>query len=283
MGRAAVPALRSQDIVFTLYGDYLRFLRGPVAVGSLIALLGQLGLSEAAVRTVLSRMAAKGWLTMLRSGSTSYYGLTERGRKLLEEGSQRIYQPPQGEPWDGSWYLVAYSIPESRRRLRDRLRIRLLWLGCGPLTNGLWLSPHNILDRVREIASTLGTARQVQVFRAQHLGFSDLQSLITHCWDLPTINARYAAFIETYDAAYQRHLSQVGANEDRSPVECFVQRFMLVHEYRQFPLVDPYLPRELLPAGWLGDRATALFHAYHDVLTEPAQRYLDSVCEVLDT
>ncbi len=272
--------MRSQDKVFTLYGDYLRFREGPVSVDSLITLLGQLDLSEAAVRSVLWRMTRKGWLTMYRIGSGSYYGLTPRGHKLLEEGSQRIYDPPRNEPWDGTWYLVAYSIPEDRRRLRDRLRVRLLWLGCGPLTSGLWISPHNVRHAVEEIATTLDITGHIEVFRAQHLGFSDIHTLISQCWDLSAVNARYAAFIEKYQPEYERHQAEADINGHLPPAECFVRRFMLVHEYREFPFLDPYLPQELLPADWRGDEAVELFRAYHNLLTQPAEAYVDSVCEV---
>ena len=267
-------------MVFTLYGDYLRFREGPVWVGSLIALLGQLGLSQAAVRTVLSRMTRKGWLAVQRVGAKSYYGLTPKGERLMEAGEQRIYHPPRDKPWDGYWYLISYSIPEDRRRLRDRLRVKLLWLGCGPLTSGLWISPHNVRNEVEEIATTLGITGHIEVFRAQHLGFSDVHSLIAQCWDLPAVNAQYTAFIEKYRPEYERHLAAMRTDGHLSPAECFVRRFMLVHEYRQFPYMDPYLPRELLPDDWRGDEAVELFRAYRDLLTQPAEAYVDSVCEV---
>ena len=60
-------------------------------------------------------MTARGWLVATRRGGRGYYGLTPRGRRLLEEGRQRIYHPPRHVTWDGAWYLVAYSIPETRR------------------------------------------------------------------------------------------------------------------------------------------------------------------------
>ncbi len=276
-----MATLRSQDMVFTLYGDYLRFREGPVWVGSLITLLGQLGLSQAAVRTVLSRMTRKGWLRVQRVGTKSYYGLTPKGERLMEAGEQRIYHPPRDKPWDGHWYLISYSIPENRRRLRDRLRVKLLWLGCGPLNSGLWISPHNVRDEVEEIAAALGITGHIEVFRAQHLGFSDAHRLIAQCWDLPGVNARYTAFIEKYRPEYERYRAEMQLNGRLSPAECFVRRFMLVHEYRQFPYMDPYLPRELLPDDWRGDEAVELFRAYHDLLTQPAEAYVDSVCEVL--
>ncbi|MFQ5592928.1 MAG: PaaX family transcriptional regulator C-terminal domain-containing protein [Anaerolineae bacterium] len=272
--------MRSQDKVFTLYGDYLRFREEPVSIDSLITLLGQLDLSEAAVRSVLWRMTRKGWLTMDRSGPKSFYCLTDKGRKLLEEGEQRIYHPPRNKPWDSSWYLIAYSIPEDRRRLRDRLRVRLLWLGCGALTSGVWISPHNIRDEVEDIATSLDITGHIEVFCAQHLGFSDVHDLISQCWDLPAVNARYAAFIEKYRPEYERCQAGIHSDGGLLPAECFVHRFMLVHEYREFPFLDPYLPRELLPEDWRGDEAVELFRAYHELLTDRAEVYVDQVCEL---
>ena len=126
---------RPKDLVFTLFGDFLLHRPDPVWVGSLLSLLAPFDLSEGAVRTVLSRMTTKGWLEAERRGRNSFYRLTAKGRKLLEEGEARIYHPPRDEPWAGVWTLITYSIPEDRRQLRDRLRVRLSWLGCGSLGN----------------------------------------------------------------------------------------------------------------------------------------------------
>ena len=109
---------RPQDLVFTLFGEYLLPRAEPVWVGSLISLLQPFDLSEGAVRTILSRMSRKGWFTTLREGRRSFYQLSERGRKLLEEGRERIYHPSWDETWDGRWLLIAYSIPEDRRELQ---------------------------------------------------------------------------------------------------------------------------------------------------------------------
>jgi phenylacetic acid degradation operon negative regulatory protein len=289
MAQLEAPALRSQDLVFTLYGDYLLGRESLVWVGSLITLLGHLGMSPMAVRTALSRMTRKGWLTVERNGTRSYYGLTRRGRRLLEEGRERIYHPPRDERWDGSWYLISYSIPERRRHLRDSLRVKLLWLGCGPVTNGLWISPHDVRAEVADVARSLRIERHVELFRAQHCGFSSVGQLVEQCWDLPEINRRYAAFIARWSADRER-CRQCGIPHARgravppcaTPADCFVRRFLLVHEYRGFPLEDPYLPRQLLPKDWKGEEAARLFEEYHALLTEPAERYVESVCSAGD-
>ncbi len=38
----------------------------------------------------------------------------------------------------------------------------------------------------------------------------------------------------------------------------------LVHAWRRLPAIDPALPRELLPARWIGLRAASLFADRHD-------------------
>src|SRR5690554_4837696 len=102
---AAVAAPRAQELVFTLYGDYLLDRGRPVRVGSLIELLGRLGVAAPATRTALSRMVARGWLTVTRVEGRSLYDLSARGRRLLESGRERIYHPPRRASWDGRWYL----------------------------------------------------------------------------------------------------------------------------------------------------------------------------------
>ena len=120
--------VHSQDIVFTLYGDYIRHRGGEVWIGSLVELLGLLGLSGQAVHSILSRLSHKGWLKSRKTGRYSFYSLTPKFLALLEEGAQRIFQP-RCDPWDGRWHLLTYSIPESKRHLRRRLRKRLFELG----------------------------------------------------------------------------------------------------------------------------------------------------------
>jgi phenylacetic acid degradation operon negative regulatory protein len=281
---------RSQDLVFTLYGDYLLERVKPVWVGSLITLLGHFGVSPTAARIVLSRMTQKGWLTAQRRGARSYYGLTARGRRLLVEGRQRIYHPPRHQPWQGTWYLITYTIPESNRHQRDALRVKLQWLGCGLLASGVWITPHDVRGEVQEIAAALKISKHLEVFRAEHFGFSKTADLVTQCWNLSAINRRYAAFVTRWYAALDhcatcRSAARPGGGASApciSPESCFVRRFQLVHEYRKFPLEDPFLPPPLLPKDWKGDKAASVFETYHAVLADPAERYVADVCDAGD-
>ena len=267
--------LGSQGMVFTLYGDYIRYRGGEIWTGSLIQLLKHLGMSEQAVRSVLSRMWKKGWLRRRRVGRKSYYSLTDKSQELLAAGAQRIFEPEEGE-WSGEWYLVAYNIPESKRHQRNKLRRQLTWMGFGAFNTAIWISPWDVTENVREVSERLGIDEFVQVFRARHLGFAEAQELVPRCWDLKLINSQYAAFVHKYEPMLARDRARLEEWNEVDPAECFTTRFMLLHEYREFPFVDPHLPPELLPSDWLSVDAAELFKEYYALLTAKANQFVDS-------
>jgi len=268
----------SQDMIFTLYGDYIRHRGGEAWTGSLIELLGLFSLSGQAVRSTLSRMSQKGWLKSRRVGRYSFYFQTPKFLKLLEEGAQRIFQP-RSDPWDGRWHLLTYSIPESKRHLRRGLRRRLLWLGFGSLNHATWISPRDLRAEVEQVVDALRVRPYVEFFTAEHRGFASDGEIVERCWDLKRLNDYYADLIARYGPPFQEHQARLAAGNSLEPQECFVQRFMLIHEYRFSPYVDPNLPLELLPDDWLGERATQLFQQYHDLLDEQAEAFLDAVLD----
>jgi len=267
---------QTQDLVFTLYGDYIRHRGGEAWTGTLIELLGLFRLSGQAVRSTLSRMSDKGWLKSRRTSRFSYYSLTPKCIELLEEGARRIFHP-RCDPWDGQWHILTYSIPESRRHLRRKLRSRLLWLGFGSLNHATWISPRDLQVDVEQIVDALGIHHYVEYFTGEHRGFTNSEEILANCWNLKQLNRYYAKLITRYEPLYQKHKARLRTRDGLEPQECFIQRFLLIHEYRSSPYVDPNLPLELLPEDWLGGRATELFQLLRDLLTEKAETFVDSV------
>jgi phenylacetic acid degradation operon negative regulatory protein len=265
-------------MVFTLYGDYIRYRGGEAWIGSLIELLGPIGLSGQAVRSTLSRMSRKGWLKSRTASRYSFYSLTPKSTRLLEEGAQRIFQP-RADPWDGRWHLLVYSIPESKRHLRRKMLRRLRWLGFGALNHATWISPRDMRAEVEQIVNTFNIRPYVEFFTAEHRDFSSDDEIVTRCWNLKRLHKYYAALIARYEPLYQEDKARIRAGHSLPPEACFVRRFMLIHEYRSSPYVDPNLPLELLPADWLGERATQLFQQYHEMLVDEAEAFVDTVLE----
>ncbi len=267
------PHLQTQFVIFVLFGDVIVHRGGQVWTGGLLRMLAELGVTERAARSTLSRMRRKGWLKTERNGRHSLYTLTARGRRILEEGGQRIFEPRLAE-WDGRWRLVVYSLPENKRRLRNDLRKRLAWQGFGRLAPGTWIAPHTRMADVKSLVDELEAHAFVEIFSGLRLEGSDDHEIVERCWDLKSLNQQYARFISRWEPEYERCLRAQRHGDQLPAAECFAQRFWITHEFSPFPRLDPKLPTVLLPDGWLGDQAAQLFHNYRAALTERANEFI---------
>lgn len=274
--------IRPQSAMLTLYGDYLLDRGREIGIGSLIILFGNFGLSEQAVRSAVSRMCQAGLLKVRSRGKSrarkSYYSLTPSGYSLLTKGVQRVFVRKDNN-WDGTWNIVTYSIPEQERTRRNTLRRELIWMGYGALGGATMISPYDLTREVIELAEKLGVTEYIRIFQAKQQGFTDAKKLISICWDLSRIHKMYASFITKYQPRFEEWSRRIEAGEVVEACEYFVERFALIHEYRKLPFYDPDLPEELLPEDWLRSKAAALFQKYHDLLTEKANEYFNSVVE----
>jgi phenylacetic acid degradation operon negative regulatory protein len=259
-------------MLFTLWGDYIVHRGGEVWVGTLIRIGAEFGLSELALRAVLSRMTRAGWLESTRHGNRGYYKLTRRGRAVIQEGASRIFRP-RSTPWDRRWHLLTYSIPESQREQRDQFRKRLNYLGFGSLSAGAWITPHDLRSEVAELVADLSLNGYVDQFRGAYLRPDDGPLLAARVWPLDSLANAYRAFRSRWQTVPNELAN--GISDSRA----FVLRFWLIHEYQRFFLEDPDLPPELTPPGWPGHEAATLFESLHDNLAPAANRFFDAVFE----
>ena len=263
--------IRPQELAITLLGAYVRPDPRPVWSGGIVQLLEEFGFSTSAARATLSRLVDRGYLRRIRSGRLVSYEITNRCKRVVIEGEQRIFSLGTNTAWDGSWTVVWHSIPERSRRKRARFGIRMRFLGFGSVQDGTWISPH---DRERDVA---GVVDELQV--SSHVGVligrpaADLQidRVIQRSWDLGALSERYRRFVEefeAYDAASSPALSDHDA---------FLVRTSLVHAFRQFSFLDPDLPDELMPASSARRAAVRIFHSLYRGLEDPAQRHFNRI------
>lgn len=265
-----------RSAMLTLYGDYVRHRGGEIGIGSLINLLSNFGLSENSIRSAVSRMCRAGILKVRKNKSKSYYSLTKDGLSLMHKGERRIFQREHTK-WNGLWNLVIYYIPEENREARDRLRRELAWMGFGPLTTATWISPHDLTEEINELASEMNITAFIQVFKTTTVNSSGPASIVSRCWDLERIHRRYSAFIKEYRKRMEEYGARISGVESIDSSEYFVERFRLMDDYRRLPYLDPDLPEELLPENWLRSEAMVIFDQYHEMLTDKANKYFDSV------
>lgn len=276
--RSASIPVRTQFIFFTLLGDYVLPNGGKIWTSDLLASLKLLDVSERAVRSTLSRMTRKGWIAPKKHGRRSQYLITARGRKLLEAGYARIFEPVFTD-WDQTWHLAVYSLPEDMRQLRHELRKQLAWLGFGRLAPGTWISPHNRQAELERLFRELDIAAFAEQFSGLHLGPSSGQELVKRCWDLQELEQQYRDFVARYQPDFEYFASLPPPQLCSEAEECFVRRFWITHEFQGLPLRDPNLPTELLPPDWIGFTARQLVNDYRTLLRDPANGFIRSVMD----
>ncbi len=267
--RGRIPRTRQgspPSLLLTLLGDYWWGQTAPLPSAALVDLLGDFSVSDVAARAALSRMVKHGLLESSRNGRNTFYSMTPRAQQVMREGAVRItdFGKVDGDTWDGGWSLVAFSVPEANRSVREALRTRLRWLGFAPLYDALWISPHPRHAEALAALAALGVTNATS-FVAASPETSATALPPQAAWDLDGLGELYRAFVAEWEPT--RAALGKGAI---TPVDALVKRTELMDAWRAFPGLDPDLPRRLLPADWPRDRARELFLETYEQLGAPA-------------
>ncbi len=269
--------MRGRSLLFTIFGDMVVPRGREVWIGSLIRLMQEFGVTPEATRVAVSRMAQQGWLSTRRVGQRSYYALTAKGIRRIESGARRVYTEQQ--PWDSQWRILAYTIPEENRPLRDQLRRELAWLGFAPLSTGTWITPQPVDRQALDMIEGAQLDDFVELFTARYSGPRDDGALVRRCWNLEDISRRYNEFLVMYQPKLELVRQQLRHGVPVQDSVCFVERTLLVHEFRKFLHVDPGLPQELLQSDWAGSLAQLAFREYYKLLTPGTEAFFHACFE----
>jgi phenylacetic acid degradation operon negative regulatory protein len=267
--------VQPRALIVTIYGLYARETGGWLSVAALIRLMAELGVDEAAVRSSISRLKQRGILEPRRQGGAAGYALSRLGRDILAEGDQRIFDRPRAAPADG-WLLVVFSVPEAERRRRHALRARLIWLGFGTVSAGVWIAPGHLAAETEDVLERAGLSGYVTLFRADYLAFGDLGEQVGRWWDTARLQDLYQAFLEAAGPVLARWEGE-GAAAGGADGEAFADYVRALTAWRRLPFLDPGLPADLLPDGWNGLRADAAFGALRGRLAGPARAHVLAV------
>jgi phenylacetic acid degradation operon negative regulatory protein len=268
-GDATARSARPRHLIVTVYGLYARSDGGWLSVAVLIRLLAELGVDDPAVRSAISRLKRRGILEAQRQEGSAGYRLSAEALAILREGDARIFRQRRAALADG-WLLAVFSVPEAERHRRHVLRSELTRLGFGMVAPGVWIVPAHPQDATADTLRRLGLDAYADLFHADHLAFGDPAGKIRRWWDLDELERRYEAFIRAYEPTLEPTGPYSGG-------EAFAQYVRVLTDWRELPYLDPGLPAELLPEGWIGLRAAEEFFALRSMLEEPARAYVTSV------
>lgn len=230
---------RAIDIV--LIGIFYFIETAPYTSGSLPQKLSRVERDLQSVNYETLRQAAlrakeKGWLSQDLK-------ITARGKKRLESILPQFENPKK---WDGSWYIVTYDIPESKKKLREILRENLKKLGFGELQKSVWVCPYNFLGEVEKIVKEYNLLSYVILAISDKLGREPSKVLANRIWNLEKLNEGYSKFVKE-------------ANSKR------ISRTKIIFSFLFILKKDPQLPKELLPSDWQGKKAYKIYRRIYKV------------------
>ncbi|MDX3660174.1 PaaX family transcriptional regulator C-terminal domain-containing protein [Streptomyces sp. ID05-26A] len=262
---AAAPAGRDRlgPLIITIFGLYARGEHNWLSVASVVQLMADLGVEGQAVRSSISRLKRRGVVRAERRDGAGY-ALAEPTLETLAEGDTRIFERRRATAEDG-WLVVVFSVPESERDKRHALRTSLIQLGFGTTAPGVWVAPGNLATETRRTLERRGLSEFVDIFAGHHFAFGDLRSKVRAWWDLDELTDLYADFL-------RRHRPVLDAGVI-SPEQAFQTYVPMLTAWRRLPYSDPGLPLSLLPPGWNGVTAEALFGELNATLSAPAREH----------
>jgi phenylacetic acid degradation operon negative regulatory protein len=268
--RREIGRTSARSLLMTILGEYVLPRGEPVWTQVLIGALALFGIEEKSARQALARSGADGWIAAERVGRRVRWSLTPPGRRLLSEGTRRIYEfGREATDWGGQWLLLMVTVPESQRELRHRVRTQLNWAGFGSPAAGVWVSPHTSSQAAAaSIVAEAGLEAQAMSFVAGYGEIGAEEAMVARSWDLASLEARYEAFIDEFTGLEV-------ATEDSA----LRAQTRMVHAWRRFPFLDPQLPVQLLPASWSGLKAAEVFHANHAGWHAMAQGHWERLLE----
>jgi phenylacetic acid degradation operon negative regulatory protein len=235
----------------------------PIPSAVFLRLLDGLGVAQAAARATLARMTRRGLLDRTQVGRAAHYQLSPQAEDLVRRAGRRVSAVAPFEHPDGEWTLLSYSVPESRRDLRYRVRATLTWAGFGGLRDGVWIAPGTVdVAAVLADADLDEVARLAHWFTASPMPAVRVEAFIRRAWSVDRIRDRHDEFIRQWWAG------PAAGN----PLE---QITLLGADWLRVLRADPGLPARYLSADWPAAQSAAVYRRCYASLLPAAGRVLD--------
>lgn len=183
-----------------------------------------------------SRLFRVGYIEKVIKNGRPYLRLANKGKKILKRDFSLLRM--QKKKWNRKWCLVVFDFPETDRKVRDRLREKLIYLGFGKLQRSIYISPYNYAHDLAEFLSDQKILGYAFVLTSRHELMGDPQDLAARVWPLEELNEAYEKILDRLEEINPQDLQTVQK---------------IKSDYLELLLEDPFLPKQLLPPNWAGE------------------------------
>ncbi|SFX78033.1 PaaX family transcriptional regulator C-terminal domain-containing protein [Streptomyces atratus] len=232
-----------------------------VDTGELYAIAPLLGMTDQQVRLCVKRLVTEGRFTQEGRGRKAVLratGATEQTLGPDVEFVTHAFRQDAGlAPWDGTWHLVAFAVPETARSARDALRAALTRLGGAPVQGGLYISANAWEPYVEDQARHLDVLDHLTLLTTDNLRHgneNDPAEIARTLWPQDEIADRY----QRLASVARPRLRRLQEDTHLPSPQRLTIAVELAAEFTRAMEPDPLLPPELLPQPWPGTQAREL-------------------------
>ncbi|MDT3427396.1 phenylacetic acid degradation operon negative regulatory protein [Paenibacillus forsythiae] len=225
---------------------YLMSRTDEMSADELISIYQKRQYSDQYIRNVLFSLKKQGYI---ESPKRSSYRIRASGREYVRAINQKplLYN----REWDGTWYALLFNIPEKDRRKRNQLRSRMSQTGFGLLYPNVFVSPWNHKKEVEEFIQQLEITGYVSLLYGQMLLGGVAKEKVPQLWELDKLARVYEEKRRWFQDEFLIEAEPLSAKSDAEIFNYFLTVGEVIAELY---LLDPMLPKSLLPDHWQGAR-----------------------------
>lgn len=199
-----------------------------------------------------------GYIEKIEKNGETYLRLTTQGDKKIHRDFSLVALSKK--KWDKKWRVVFFDIEEVSKRTRNRLRSKLKELGFAMLQKSVWITPHDITIDLNESLVEMGLDQFVFIIEGKALLAGDSKEMVWKIWKLDDLSKKYEEIEKKINKLKQLSSTlddRRTKRTDESTRTLLGRKEQMRREirmsYLQVLLVDPNLPKELLPEDWIGE------------------------------
>lgn len=203
-----------------------------------------------------------GYIEKIEKQGEIYIRLTSAGNKRIVRDFP--FLAFQNKRWDKKWRVVIFDIEEASKQTRERFRGKLKELGFGMLQESVFISPYDITQDFTEFIDAQHLSESAYLLEVSSIAVGDIKSLVNKVWRLDKINDTYKKIIEKIKDNHltidSDRLNKLNKDKDKKVKDGIIKdrAIGIKKAYLEIALKDPFLPKELLPENWWGDKAKKL-------------------------
>lgn len=257
--------MKDNDLIFGLMAT---FGKEAYSFDDLRHLAAPFHVSVPSLRTNLSRMSAADMIMVSKEGRNAYYHFADKGRRISLNVS-RGFRAPDWSTWDGAYWGVSFSVPESHGESRHTIRKKLTKYRFVCLNPGLWIRPAHPDERIPDSLSNILSSGYCHLIRFyNHPEFTPEQA--NALWNLSEVNRGFVQGLKLLDAGMQRL-------ETLTPPLALVEKMTVGDAVVNFLFADPLIPAQFLPDSWQGEALREQFVRFDAIATRQSQPYWERI------